>query len=51
MRQTVAVGVIGKIFTSKVSLHEVCLGISKYAFISSLYPVIISAEIHCGVVQ
>jgi phosphatidylinositol phospholipase C, delta len=41
----------GKTFTSKVSLREVCLAISKYAFVSSPYPVIISAEIHCGLVQ
>jgi phosphatidylinositol phospholipase C delta len=41
----------GKTFTSKVCLHEVCQAISKYAFVSSPYPVIISAEIHCGLVQ
>jgi phosphatidylinositol phospholipase C delta len=41
----------GKTFTSKVSLREVCTAIAKYAFVTSPYPVIISAEIHCGVAQ
>lgn len=41
----------GKTFTSKVSLREVCEAIKKYGFVSSPYPVIISAEIHCGLVQ
>jgi phosphatidylinositol phospholipase C delta len=41
----------GKTFTSKVSLREVCAAIAKYAFVASPYPVIISAEIHCGLAQ
>jgi len=41
----------GKTFTSKVSVREVCEAIAKYAFITSPYPVIISAEIHCSVSQ
>lgn len=41
----------GKTFTSKVSLREVCQAIAKYAFVTSPYPVIISAEIHCGLTQ
>jgi phosphatidylinositol phospholipase C delta len=38
----------GKTFTSKVSVREICRAIAKYAFVASSYPVIISAEIHCG---
>lgn len=41
----------GKTFTSKVSVREVCEAIAKYAFVTSPYPVIISAEIHCSVPQ
>ncbi|KIJ28576.1 hypothetical protein M422DRAFT_784554 [Sphaerobolus stellatus SS14] len=41
----------GKTLTSKVSLREVCQAIAKYAFIVSPYPIVISAEIHCGIVQ
>ena len=41
----------GKTFTSKVSVREVCQAIAKYGFVASPYPVIISAEIHCGLVQ
>ncbi|KAJ7594064.1 PLC-like phosphodiesterase [Mycena floridula] len=41
----------GKTLTSKVSLREVCEAIKKYGFVSSPYPVIISAEIHCGIPQ
>ncbi|OAX39023.1 PLC-like phosphodiesterase [Rhizopogon vinicolor AM-OR11-026] len=41
----------GKTFTSKVPVREVCEAIAKYAFITSPYPVIISAEIHCSVSQ
>ncbi|RDB27828.1 putative RNA-binding protein C23E6.01c [Hypsizygus marmoreus] len=35
-------------FTSKVSLREVCHAIVKYGFVASPYPIIISAEVHCG---
>ncbi|KAG5635168.1 hypothetical protein H0H81_012168 [Sphagnurus paluster] len=38
----------GKSFTSKVSLRDVCVAISKYGFAASPYPIIISAEIHCS---
>lgn len=38
----------GKTLTSKLSVREICLAIAKYAFVTSPYPVIISAEIHCG---
>ncbi|KDR75207.1 hypothetical protein GALMADRAFT_157070 [Galerina marginata CBS 339.88] len=38
----------GKTFTSKVSLREVCQTVAKYGFVASPYPIIISAEVHCG---
>lgn len=41
----------GKTLTSKVSVREVCEAIAKYAFVTSPYPIIISAEIHCSVPQ
>ncbi len=41
----------GKTFTSKVSFREVCEAINKYGFVASPYPIIISAEIHCGLEQ
>ncbi|KAK7056256.1 hypothetical protein VNI00_002808 [Paramarasmius palmivorus] len=41
----------GKTFTSKVSVREVCQAIAKYAFTASPYPIMISAEVHCGVRQ
>ncbi|KAF5345262.1 hypothetical protein D9756_011418 [Leucocoprinus leucothites] len=41
----------GKTFTSKVSLRDICQAINKYAFVTSPYPLIISAEIHCSVSQ
>ncbi|EPQ50824.1 PLC-like phosphodiesterase [Gloeophyllum trabeum ATCC 11539] len=41
----------GKTLTSKVSLRDICQAIHKYAFVSSPYPVIISAEIHCSLPQ
>jgi phosphatidylinositol phospholipase C, delta len=41
----------GKTLTSKVSVREVCEAIKKYGFVSSPYPIIISAEIHCGLAQ
>jgi len=34
-----------------VSLRKVCEAIAKYAFVVSPYPVIISAEVHCGIPQ
>ncbi|KAF9269068.1 PLC-like phosphodiesterase [Marasmius fiardii PR-910] len=41
----------GKTFTSKVPVREICQAIAKYAFVASPYPVVISAEVHCGVQQ
>jgi phosphatidylinositol phospholipase C delta len=41
----------GRTLTSKVSMRDVCLAIAKYAFVTSPYPVIISAEVHCSLAQ
>jgi hypothetical protein len=41
----------GRTFTSKVSLRDICKAIAKYAFVTSPYPIIISAEVHCGIDQ
>lgn len=41
----------GKTLTTKVSAREVCEAIMKYAFVTSPYPIIISAEIHLSVLQ
>lgn len=41
----------GKTLTSKVSLRDICQAIAKYSFITSPYPVLISAEVHCGIAQ
>ena len=41
----------GKTLTSKVSVREVCEAVVKYAFVTSPYPIIISAEIHCSLHQ
>lgn len=41
----------GKTLTSKVSLRDICNAIAKYAFVTSPYAVLISAEIHCSVPQ
>lgn len=41
----------GNTLTSKVSLRDVCHAIAKYSFVTSPYPVLISAEVHCGVAQ
>lgn len=38
----------GKTFTASVPVREICTAISAYAFMASPYPVIISAEVHCG---
>lgn len=40
-----------KTLTSKVSVRDICQAIMKYAFVTSPYPVIISAETHCSVEQ
>lgn len=36
---------------SKVSLRDACAAIHKYAFVASQYPLIISAEVHCSLLQ
>ena len=41
----------GRTLTSKVPVREVCEAIVKYGFVTSPYPIIISAEVHCGLVQ
>lgn len=41
----------GGTLTSKIPLRAICEAISKNAFVTSPYPVIISAEVHCGVPQ
>ncbi|EJD01915.1 PLC-like phosphodiesterase [Fomitiporia mediterranea MF3/22] len=41
----------GKTLTSRVPLRDICQAIAKYAFVASPYPVIISAEVHCSLVQ
>ena len=41
----------GKTLTTKVSLRDICKAISRYAFVTSPYPIIISAEVHCGIAQ
>lgn len=37
----------GRTLTSRILFRDVMEAISKYAFVSSPYPVIISFEIHC----
>ncbi|WVQ71248.1 hypothetical protein IAR50_000773 [Cryptococcus sp. DSM 104548] len=37
-----------KTLTSSVSVRDICRAIMAYGFVSSPYPVIISAEIHCS---
>ncbi|KAJ7743178.1 1-phosphatidylinositol-4,5-bisphosphate phosphodiesterase 1 [Mycena metata] len=41
----------GKTLTSAVSVREVCQAIARWAFVSSPYPVTLSCEVHCGLVQ
>ncbi|KAF8196666.1 PLC-like phosphodiesterase [Mycena galopus ATCC 62051] len=41
----------GKTLTSEVSVREICSAIAKYAFVSSPYPIVLSCEVHCGLVQ
>ena len=41
----------GNTLTSKVSLRDICQSMAKYAFVASPYPIIISAEVHCGLEQ
>ncbi|PBK93995.1 1-phosphatidylinositol-4,5-bisphosphate phosphodiesterase 1 [Armillaria gallica] len=41
----------GKTLTTKVPLRKVCEAIMKYGFVTSPYPIIISAEVHCRLEQ
>jgi hypothetical protein len=41
----------GKTLTTKVPLRDICQAIKKYGFTASPYPIIISAEVHCGLEQ
>jgi phosphatidylinositol phospholipase C, delta len=41
----------GGTLTTEISLRDICIAISKYAFVTSPYPLIISAEVHCGIPQ
>jgi phosphatidylinositol phospholipase C, delta len=41
----------GNTLTSKVSVRDICQAMAKYAFVASPHPVIISAEVHCGLAQ
>ena len=41
----------GKTLTSSVPLRDICVAIARYAFITSPFPVVISAEVHCSVEQ
>ncbi|KIM26484.1 hypothetical protein M408DRAFT_330623 [Serendipita vermifera MAFF 305830] len=41
----------GGTLTSSISARRICEAINRYAFVSSPYPIIISAEIHCGIPQ
>lgn len=41
----------GKTLTTQVSVREICQAIAKYAFVSSPYPILLSCEVHCGLVQ
>lgn len=38
----------GKTFTLKASLREVCRAVRNYSIVALLYPIVISAEVHCG---
>jgi phosphatidylinositol phospholipase C, delta len=41
----------GKTLTTRVPLRDICQAIARYAFVASPYPIIISAEVHCGLSQ
>ncbi|KDE02325.1 hypothetical protein MVLG_07108 [Microbotryum lychnidis-dioicae p1A1 Lamole] len=41
----------GLTLTSKITLREVLQAIAQYAFLASPYPVILSVEVHCDVIQ
>jgi phosphatidylinositol phospholipase C, delta len=41
----------GGTLTSSVPVRDICVAIAKYAFVTSPFPVLISAEVHCSVEQ
>lgn len=41
----------GLTLTSSVPMRDICVAIAKYAFATSPFPVLISAEIHCSIEQ
>jgi phosphatidylinositol phospholipase C delta len=41
----------GGTLTSTTTVKDVATAIAKYAFVSSPYPIVISAEIHCSIPQ
>ncbi|KAI0701985.1 PLC-like phosphodiesterase [Cytidiella melzeri] len=41
----------GKTLTTRIALRDICQAILRYAFVTSPYPIIISAEVHCGIAQ
>lgn len=41
----------GKTLTTKIPLRDICQAIIRYAFVTSPYPIIISAEVHCSITQ
>ena len=41
----------GRTLTTKLTVREICEAIARYAFVASPYPIIISAEVHCGLPQ
>ena len=41
----------GHTFTSKITFQDVLSTIKEYAFIASPYPVVLSLEVHCGLMQ
>ncbi|KAI0342489.1 PLC-like phosphodiesterase [Trametopsis cervina] len=41
----------GKTLTTRIPLRDICQAIMRYAFVTSPYPIIISAEVHCGLTQ
>ena len=41
----------GKTLTTRIPLRDICATIARYAFVTSPYPIIIYAEVHCCVAQ
>ena len=42
---------VSRLAERKLSLRNICETIARYAFVTSPYPIIISAEVHCSVPQ